>query len=875
VITAGTVVGENLFHSFRQFSIPTGGEAIFEPGNVRNIFSRVTGGFPSNIEGRISASGTANLFLLNPSGIMFGPNATLNIGGSFIGSTADRIIFNNGAQFRATDRTFPSDLLTISAPIGLQFGANPSRIVVRGAGNNLFFDDQTFEIVRDFRPPGLEVQPGQTLALIGGDVLLRGGNLTAPQGRIELGSVGSGSVVSLRPFNLAWRLNYGETQRWQNIRLTQAASIDTSGVGGGTIQLQGQQVNLTEGSALLADALGNLAGGRLTIRAEALQLTGLSAIAPFVSGIFADAASTATARGGDVRIEVGQLQVAGGAQIGVNTFGAANAGTLTIRADDISLDGGSPLGPSGLFVNVAPNATGRGGNLTLNAGRLQVTNGAQISATSDGFGRTGNLTIRANQIRLAGVVNTPVGESSSGLLANMGLDAVGQGGNLVIESDRLRGEGGAQISSGTFGAGNAGAITIRARDVDLSGGTAAAPSGLFAPVDITASGDGGRLSITTERLRVTDGAQIATSTLGSGNAGTLRINASESVRLRGQSPGGVPSGLFASTLNGTGSGGNLTVITEQLGVEDGASISVRSASNLQTPGQGAAGNLNLTARNIVLNNQATLTAETVSGDRGNINLQADRLVLRRASRISTNAQGSASGGNIRVDVNNGFILAVAQENSDITANAIFGDGGRVDITAEGLLGIAPRAELTRLSDITASSEFGIAGVVNVDAPVVEPVQEQASLPSTPGNPELLQGCQPGASPVASRFIITGRQGLQPNPYEPLSDRDILGDVSLPLQWTVESGNGGNRSNAAEAQTQSLSQQSPNQQSPNQQSPSQQSPSQQPPDEIVEAQGWQVNDRGKVVLVAVPPSPTQGCSFQTSLPDRPNIESTEN
>jgi filamentous hemagglutinin family protein len=845
VITEGTVVGDHLFHSFRQFSIPTGGEAIFEHGGVRNIFLRVTGRLPSNIDGRISAD-TASLILLNPNGIIFGPNATLNIGGSFIGSTADRLLFDNGAQFRASDRAFPANLLTVSVPIGLQFGANPGRILIQGTGNNLFFDSQTSEVVRDFRSPGLTVQSGQTLGLIGGNVTLRGGNLTAPQGRIDIGSVGSGSNVSLIPANLGWRVDYGETQQWQTIRLTQAASIDTSGEGGGKIQLRGQQVTLMDGSALLANSLGNLAGGRLTIRADDLQVTGLSTIAPFASGIFADAASTATVRGGNVRINVVHLQVTGGAQIGVNTFGAADAGTLTIRSDDISLDGGSPLGPSGLFTDVAPNATGIGGNLTLEAGRLQITTGAQVSATSNGLGHTGNLTVRANDVRITGVVTTPAGESASGLLVNMGPRAIGQGGSLVIDADRLQVRDGAQVSSGTIGAGDAGSITVRARDVDLSGG-AEVPSGIFALVDVPASGIGGTIRINAERLQVIDGAQIATSTLGSGNAGALQISASESIRLRGRSPGGFPSGLFASTLNGTGSGGDLTVATDQLVVEDGASISVRSALDTQNPEQGAAGNLNLTAGSIMLDNQATLTADTVSGSRGNINLQSDLVVLRRASRISTNAQSTASGGNIRVDASNGFILAGSQENSDITANATLGNGGRVDIRAEGILGIEPRPELTASSDITASSEFGISGVVNVNAPEVDPVQEQASLPDTPRSSELLQGCQPRSGSVASRFIVTGHQGLQPNPYESLSDSSVLEDIQLPRQWAEVSVDG---SNSAHAQTQ-------------------------PTNQIGEAQGWRVNDRGEVVLVAeVSPSPAHGCSFQTNLRDRPDFERTQ-
>jgi filamentous hemagglutinin family protein len=309
-IDGGAVRGTNLFHSFQQFSIPTGGSASFNnASDIRNIITRVTGNNVSDIDGLIRANGTANLFLINPNGILFGANARLEIGGSFLASTANRLRFADGFTFSAASPQ-PSPLLTISAPIGLQYGRNSGAITVQGSGHNLTYDPVTYATIRS-DTEALQVQPGRTLALVGGNLILEGGNLRAAAGRIELGSVAFGDV-SINENDSGFTLGYSGIQNFGNILLSQKASVDASGEGGGSIQVQSRELLVNDGSAILSITTGANPGGDFTVNAiESIELLGESADGQYASAILTESQGAGTS--GNLTINTRRLLVTDGA----------------------------------------------------------------------------------------------------------------------------------------------------------------------------------------------------------------------------------------------------------------------------------------------------------------------------------------------------------------------------------------------------------------------------------------------------------------------------------------------------------------------------------------------------------------------------------
>lgn len=755
-IDGGAIRDTNLFHSFSEFNIGEGGAAYFaNPAAIENILTRVTGSNGSNIFGTLGVLGNANLFLINPHGIVFGPNARLDLGGSFVGSSANSVIFENGFEFSATDPQTPP-LLTINIPIGLNLRQNPGSIVVQGPGHNL--RESAFVTVRDDRPEGLQVSPGQTLALVGGEVALSGGNVIAEDGTVALWSVLDGSL-QLTTSNGQLSLENSQSITRGDIRLEEAASVDVSGNGGGNVQVRGRSIQLTDGSAIIANTLGNSPGGSFTVDAsESVELIGISGDGEYSSRLLAEVEPNATGDGGALTISTERLTVRDGAFISNTTFGAGNGGTVTVRATDVEVSGTKGFFLSGLFDDAGAQATGKGGDLTIETEKLTVSDGAQITTSTFGAGDAGTIRVQATNMEVIGT--SADGVFLSGLFANVESGSTGAGGSLTIETERLTVRDGAQIATTTFDAGDAGNIEVQAREVEAISRSTDGEfgSGLRANVEAGATGNGGSLTIATESLRIQDGAQISTITRGAGNAGNITVQATE-VEASGRSADGeFASGLFANVeREATGSGSSLTIETERLVIRDGAQISTFTggagnagtievqATELEAIGRSADGqvgsglfatveeeatgsgrDLTIKTDRLVVRDGAQIAASTFStkastngtsddvGDAGNLTVQAISVELigtdptgRAASGLFASVQPGATGdaGDLTIDTDRLIVRDGARVSDGTLGN---GDGGNLRVRATSSV------ELSGLSPAGFPSLI-VAGVEDEDA----------------------------------------------------------------------------------------------------------------------------------------------------------------
>ena len=728
IIEGGATRGTNLFHSFTNFNVDAGKGVYFSnPADINNILTRVTGSSQSNIFGTLGVLGNANLFLINPNGISFGPNAQLDVKGSFVASTADRIIFDN-YEFTTTNPTAPP-LLTVNIPLGLGFRNNPGDINIDLKGSTLAFNNGQ----------GLKVPQDKTLALIGGNVNINGNGVDAeglragilsPGSQIQLGGLTQTGTVN---FNENFYSTFPQGVTRGNVSLSNGAEINVRAAGGGSITINSRNLNVNENSrvragiqknlgsanaqagnidinnieqvtidnaviANIVDEFGKGNAGNININSSSLTLKNGSTIN---TSVFA---ASSEGNGGNVTINTANLILENGNFTSADTYGKGNAGNVAIKANQgVNVRGW-------LSSDVKGTAQGNSGGITIDTSTLTLENGGKITADTYGKGSAGNIVIKATQgVTVGGFLSggvTPTGEGNSGgitidtstlTIENTGIinaitSGKGDAGNIAIKATQgVNVRENALLSSGVTptGEGNGGGITIDTSTFTLenAGIISANTSGkgnagnvvikatqgvnvrgdLSSGVFNTGEGNSGDITITTPTLNLENGGIISTSILGKGDAGNITINATQGVTVGGLLTSGVFSTIETIDRN---SGGKVTINTSTLTVENGGSI------NTDTHGKGDAGNIAIQASQGV-NVRGRLSSDvnnTAQGNSGGITIDTSTLTLENGGRITAITSGKGNAGNIAIQAPQGVTVG-GLLTSAVTDTGVGNSGG--------------------------------------------------------------------------------------------------------------------------------------------------------------------------------------------------------
>ncbi len=728
----GATRGNNLFHSFTQFDLKAGDVATFSgPANLQNILSRVTGGSASSIDGTIRSDiAGANFFLINPSGIIFGPKAAVNLSGSFAASTANYLKLADGARFVASLDADDSALSTAPVSAFGFLGNSPGSIAVQQST--------------------LKVREGKTISLAGGDIAVEGGSVQSPAGQVKVVSVRSPGEVTVDPETQSVADFKTAFPQQGEINLNSGAQLDASGNGGGSIVIR---------------------GGRLTVDDSKIQ-----------------ANTTGTTAGRDVDVAVvNNLDLVNGGQINSLTpKGLASGGNIKINAQSILMDGKGLMddffnpktqisaATGELFVG---GGSAKGGDILIDTGSLELVNSAQISSATFGEGNAGRIDVTASSVRLDALFTTATQITANTQQIQRG----GNAGDISIRTDTLDLLNGATILAAAFGSGQAGLIDIKAQSVNLFTG-AIITAGTFGP------GSGGNIQLTADSVRI-NGQDTA-----SGAPDFLTGIQAVTTSMDSPAPGGsirIASGLFDldhmgsvfTTSFGLGPGGNIDVTAGKLTLANGSSI--RAAGEAAGP----AGKLSVHAdSDLVLSGASSISTSAPGSSGGDISVNAGSNLRLIESQIT--ARAGLDGGNIRVEAPQlTYLLHSTLTAQADTTGSGFGNGGNLTIDPpqffivnDGALisksSFGNGGNITILSDyffqsqglIDASAPFGLPGTVVVSAPEVDLSGSLIDLPGglLDAEAQLRPDCAVRLSGNISSFIVLGRGGLplQPGGFLP-------------------------------------------------------------------------------------------------------------
>ncbi len=708
----------NLFHNFTQFSLPTGQIANFQSQpQIQNILSIITGGNVSQINGLIKVTGgNSHLFLINPSGLIFGPNASLNVPASFTATTAERLGF--GPNWLNTKGNNNYSLLN----------SNPQAFA--------FTTSQVGSLINQ---GNLTLAPGQNLTLLGGTVISTG-NLVAPQGEITVAAIPGSSQVRINQANHVLSLDIQPPTTSSGI--STAALLPQLLTGGnvssatkltvnpnGTVQLTGSGLAVENGDVVVQQVQGKTAtlaaNHNLTLVESQLQTTGdLNLLAGETVRIRDSVSKAFTAQaGGNLIIRGNQgidilalnhpeipLQSGGDLTLISNGKISGDAhyqtkGNFSIRnlegqAGDffskydpvITSDGDVTFGNyTGASLKVVAGGDIQTGNIVINSidPTLNPTNPI-VSLQAGVAGTTDNQTFAYTDIASGTTFNKTTPPSSGNLTV---------GGNITttlalpLQVD-LTANGNIKTQGITTGGGN---ISLNSNNgIDTSAGALGSSA---------ASGNGGNISITATNNIITGNINSG-GTLNGGDITLISSSGTIDTSLSNLFSGtNFISGNHDGNIALTAAGNITTGALNSIGGLFGGNISVNSGGNIDTKGSIILSSGNLTGGAIALtaNGNISVASITSSGNSsGNITLHSDGDInpsILSVGAISSSASNGSSGD---------ITLTASGNITSISGNASStnGNGGNISITASG--------NITSISG-NASSTNGNGGNISITA----------------------------------------------------------------------------------------------------------------------------------------------------------------
>ncbi|MCS5638218.1 MAG: filamentous hemagglutinin N-terminal domain-containing protein, partial [Myxococcota bacterium] len=649
----GTTRGENLFHSFSRFGIGLGEVASFigDAGAIARIIARVTGSEGSQVDGvmRSSVAG-ADVFLLNPNGVIFGPSGAIDVQGSFAVSTADRLEFSDGLF----------DVADVAAPWGGSAccGGGPTAYLFAGADAATAGDPAEIKIeIRTGFGGYVDVPVGEQVSAVGGMITVGEGRVILTGGAILFAATGHATVRV--PVDLAldgtWNVALGDEAA---IRLGPGSKLYTSNPvdfpsGNGRVVLRGGRLELDTAEV----SAGGPDGGGVDLWFSGdVDLTGLQVGSLIFPALIIDRSSGPQADG--IRLVAGTLSLNDFSQI------ATTAGALGLEAETVSL---------GHLSRIASTT----GGITLSAGTLSLDDFALIEATA---GKIDITSQGATRVENGAVIRTITAFENSG--------APVDAGDLDLKAGSLELISGGQINSLTGSGSAPGSDPRAAGNIDITvtdglriegrigitdpdtGDVSFARSGILARAleGATAEASGGNITVTAGSVEMANGASVSASSKTGASAGSITITAGSSIRLTG---GVVAAGEELAEISSRGHGGpagNVHVEAASIEVLDGAAISASSqeagragdvtviANHLRVSGRSTQGAGGPVSQASAIYAEAPTDSTVPGGSAGKLDVRLqDGLEISEGGELSVRTRGSGSAGAVVVRVEQGSI----------------------------------------------------------------------------------------------------------------------------------------------------------------------------------------------------------------------------